>query len=108
MYLGKMVEMAESEQLYAKPLHPYTQALLSAVPVPDPDFKKEQILLEGDIPNPANPPSGCTFHTRCPYKMEICTKVTPRLIEHDSGHSVACHLYSEQVDNDIKQLEGSI
>ncbi len=110
MYLGKMVEIAESEQLYMEALHPYTQALLSAVPVPDPDFKKEQVILEGDIPNPANPPSGCTFHTRCPFKMDVCTKVVPQLIEHSSGHSVACHLYSEHSGNDIKQkqMEGSV
>ncbi|MFD1204438.1 MULTISPECIES: dipeptide ABC transporter ATP-binding protein [Sporosarcina] len=108
MYLGKMVEIADSEQLYDKPLHPYTQALLSAVPVPDPDYQKEQIPIEGDIPNPANPPTGCTFHTRCPFKMDICTKVVPKLVDHSKGHSVACHLYTEQVDDDIKQLEGSI
>ncbi|WP_252504139.1 ABC transporter ATP-binding protein [Sporosarcina sp. Marseille-Q4943] len=108
MYLGKMVEVADSEQLYEKPLHPYTQALLSAVPVPDPDFQKEQIIIEGDIPNPADPPTGCTFHTRCPFKMDICTKVTPHLSEQTTGHSVACHLYVSQVDNDIKQLEGSL
>lgn len=108
MYLGKMVELADSEQLYEKPLHPYTQALLSAVPVPDPDFQKEQIIIEGDIPNPADPPTGCPFHTRCPFKMDICTKVAPRLSEQTTGHSVACHLYGSQVDNDIKQLEGSL
>ncbi|MFC5603738.1 ABC transporter ATP-binding protein [Sporosarcina koreensis] len=108
MYLGKMVEVADSEQLYEKPLHPYTQALLSAVPVPDPDFQKEQIIIEGDIPNPADPPTGCTFHTRCPFKMDICTKVAPHLSEQTNGHSVACHLYTTQVDNDIKQLEGSL
>ena len=108
MYLGKIVELADSEQLYEKPMHPYTQALLSAVPVPDPDYQKEQIIIEGDIPNPADPPTGCTFHTRCPFKMDICTKVTPRLLEQNTGHSVACHLYVSQVDNDIKQLEGSL
>lgn len=108
MYLGKIVELADSEQLYEKPMHPYTQALLSAVPVPDPDYQKEQIIIEGDIPNPADPPTGCTFHTRCPFKMDICTKVTPRLVEQSTGHSVACHLYVSQVDNDIKQLEGSL
>jgi oligopeptide transport system ATP-binding protein len=108
MYLGKIVELAESEQLYEKPMHPYTQALLSAVPVPDPDYQKEQIIIEGDIPNPADPPTGCTFHTRCPFKMDICTKITPRLEEQTTGHSVACHLYQSQVDNDIKQLEGSL
>jgi oligopeptide transport system ATP-binding protein len=108
MYLGKMVEVADSEQLYEKPLHPYTQALLSAVPVPDPDFQKEQIIIEGDIPNPADPPTGCPFHTRCPFKMDICTKVAPHLSEQTTGHSVACHLYESQVGNDIKQLEGSL
>ncbi|MGE6489333.1 ABC transporter ATP-binding protein [Paenisporosarcina sp. NPDC076898] len=95
MYLGKMVELAESELLYDKPLHPYTQALLSAVPVPDPNFVREQILIKGDIPSPSNPPSGCTFHTRCPFKMDVCTKIVPKLEEVEPGHSVACHLYSE-------------
>lgn len=112
MYLGKMVEIAPSEQLYAKPLHPYTQALLSAVPVPDPDYVKEQVLIDGDIPSPANPPSGCTFHTRCPFKMDICTKVSPKLVEHENGQSVACHLYSGQEGTDIemkeKEMEGSV
>lgn len=108
MYLGKMVEVAESEALYAKPLHPYTQALLSAVPVPDPDYSKEEVLLEGDMPNPANPPTGCTFHTRCPFKMDICSQVVPQLTELEEGHSVACHLYNEANDNDIKKMEGSL
>ncbi|MHA6260290.1 ABC transporter ATP-binding protein [Sporosarcina sp. CAU 1771] len=96
MYLGKIVELANSEDLYEKPLHPYTQALLSAVPVPDPDFVKNEILLDGDIPNPANPPTGCTFHTRCPYKMDICVTSIPKLQEMNQGHSVACHLYSDK------------
>lgn len=112
MYLGKLVEIAPSEQLYANPMHPYTQALLSAVPVPDPDYVKEQVLIDGDIPSPANPPSGCTFHTRCPYKMDICSEVAPQLIEHENGQSVSCHLYSEQADTDIdnkqKEMEGSV
>jgi oligopeptide transport system ATP-binding protein len=95
MYLGKMVEVAVSEKLYDKPLHPYTQALLSAVPVPDPNFVREQILIKGDIPSPSNPPSGCTFHTRCPFKMDVCTKIVPKLEELETGHSVACHLYGE-------------
>ncbi len=93
MYLGKMVELSNSENLYEKPLHPYTQALLSAVPVPDPDFKRETILLQGDIPSPSNPPSGCTFHTRCPHATEICKQKTPEFKEHQPGHYVACHLY---------------
>lgn len=108
MYLGKMVEIADSENLYCKPLHPYTQALLAAVPVPDPDFVKEEIVLEGDMPNPANPPKGCAFHTRCPFKMDICSQVVPELVELEEGHSVSCHLYTEGEDNDIKQMEGSV
>lgn len=99
MYLGRMVELSTSESLYAEPLHPYSKALLSAVPVPDPDFIREQIILEGDIPSPSNPPSGCTFHTRCPFKMEACTKVTPKLEEVKQGHFVACHLYKETVQH---------
>jgi oligopeptide transport system ATP-binding protein len=93
MYLGRMAELATSESLYAEPLHPYTKALLSAVPVPDPEFKREQIILEGDIPSPSNPPTGCTFHTRCPFKMDVCTTVVPKLEEVKPGHFVACHLY---------------
>lgn len=108
MYLGRIVEIADSEQLYAKPLHPYTQALLSAVPVPDPEFQTDDIMLEGDMPNPANPPKGCAFHTRCPFKMDICSQVTPVLDEKESGHSVACHLYTEGSGNDINQMEGLV
>lgn len=96
MYLGRMVELAESESLYEKPLHPYTQALLSAVPIPDPEYKGEQMLLTGDIPSPSNPPSGCTFHTRCPFATEECKQTAPVLREIKPGHSVACHLYNEQ------------
>ena len=93
MYLGRLVEIAESESLYHEPLHPYTQALLSAVPIPDPVFEREQLLLTGDIPSPSNPPTGCTFHTRCPHAMEKCKQVIPMLQQVKSGHSVACHLY---------------
>jgi len=99
MYLGKMVELGGSESLYDKPLHPYTQALLSAVPVPDPNFEREQVIITGDIPSPSNPPSGCTFHTRCPFKMDVCTQVVPKLQEIEPGHSVACHLYDESVQH---------
>ncbi|MBQ0140156.1 MAG: dipeptide ABC transporter ATP-binding protein [Kurthia sp.] len=102
MYLGKMVELAASEDVYDKPLHPYTQALLAAVPVPDPDFTRETALLKGDIPSPANPPSGCTFHTRCPFKMEACMSKKPVLVEVEPGHSVACHLYDADINNDNK------
>lgn len=103
MYLGKIVEISDSEELYKNPKHPYTKALLSAVPVPDPDFQKEEVPLQGDMPNPANPPTGCIFHTRCPFKMDICTQKVPKLREDENGHTVACHLYSEEGDmNDIK------
>ncbi|MEK4230751.1 ABC transporter ATP-binding protein [Solibacillus sp. FSL H8-0538] len=95
MYLGRMVELAESELLYEQPLHPYSQALLSAVPIPDPLFERTQILLTGDIPSPSSPPAGCTFHTRCPFAMDICSKIVPQFLQVKPGHSVACHLYSE-------------
>ena len=103
MYLGHIVELADSESLYEEPLHPYTQALLSAVPIPDPDFKREAELIKGDIPSPSNPPSGCTFHTRCPHKMAVCSQQAPVFNEIKPGHSVACHLYDEAHRNDIKQ-----
>ena len=93
MYLGSMVEYADKEQIFSKPLHPYTQALFSAIPVPDPDYKMERIILEGSIPSPANPPSGCKFHTRCAKCMGICSKNTPETKEVEPGHFVACHLY---------------
>jgi oligopeptide transport system ATP-binding protein len=93
MYLGRIVELAESEQLYGSPKHPYTKALLSAVPIPDVDYQKERILLRGDVPSPANPPSGCAFHTRCPAAMEICAQKRPVFKEVEKGHYAACHLY---------------
>jgi oligopeptide/dipeptide ABC transporter ATP-binding protein len=92
MYLGSMVELAPKKELYDNPLHPYTKALLSAVPVPDPTLKRERILLKGDIPSPANPPSGCKFHTRCPYAMEKCSKQVPVYKNVGNEHWVACHL----------------
>ena len=95
MYLGRMVELADSESLYETPLHPYTQALLSAVPIPDPTYEREQILLTGDIPSPSNPPQGCTFHTRCPFAMDVCKVIVPPFKEVKNGHSVACHLHNE-------------
>ncbi|WP_342415642.1 dipeptide ABC transporter ATP-binding protein [Paenibacillus sp. FSL R10-2782] len=91
MYLGKIVELADRDELFARPQHPYTKALLDAVPVPDPRLRKERITLTGEIPNPTNPPSGCTFHTRCPYAQEICRQQGPLLEEHTPGHIVACH-----------------
>lgn len=89
MYLGRMVEFGETEELFGNPMHPYTRALLSAVPQPDPDVSVDRIVLEGEVPNPANPPSGCHFHPRCEYKTERCTKEFPPLTEHD-GRLVAC------------------
>jgi len=94
MYLGRLVEITEADKLYEKPLHPYTRALLSAVPIPDPDLKRDQELLTGDIPSPANPPQGCAFHTRCKECMEICKTDRPVLKEIEPGHFAACHLYS--------------
>ncbi|WAH35722.1 ABC transporter ATP-binding protein [Alicyclobacillus dauci] len=93
MYLGHMAESAESDDLFNEPLHPYTQALLSAVPVPDPDVKRDRIILQGDLPSPANPPSGCPFHTRCPMAMDICKREKPTWKEVRPKHQVACHLY---------------
>ncbi|GMA51119.1 oligopeptide transport ATP-binding protein AppF [Alicyclobacillus contaminans] len=94
MYLGQTMELAESLELFEAPLHPYTQALLSAIPVPDPDVKRERILLRGDLPSPANPPAGCPFHTRCKDAKDICKTKKPVWKEVRPGHHVACHLYS--------------
>ncbi len=93
MYLGRLVELAAKEKMYEDPKHPYTQALLSAVPVADPDYKRERILLTGDLPSPSNPPAGCAFHTRCSACMEICKTTRPLFRELSEGHFVACHLY---------------
>jgi oligopeptide transport system ATP-binding protein len=97
MYLGRVVERAPTEQLFARPMHPYTQALLSAIPIPDPELKRERIVLSGDVPSPAAPPSGCHFHTRCPAVMPVCSKVDPPLIEVRPQHFVACHLYPQPI-----------
>ena len=91
MYLGKIVELATDREIYHNPRHPYTKALLSAVPVPDPDAKKQRVILEGDVPSPLNPPSGCAFHTRCSHKNDICTVQSPEFRDLGNGHWVACH-----------------
>jgi len=91
MYVGKVVEFSDSTSLYQDPLHPYTQALLSASPMPDPELKRERIILKGDVPSPIDPPPGCRFHTRCLYARKICRREEPALIEAKSGHLVACH-----------------
>ena len=91
MYLGQIVELASDEDLYKNPQHPYTEALLSAVPIPDPTLKKKRIILEGDVPSPINPPKGCHFHTRCMYKEQICEEVEPEFKDIGGGHWVACH-----------------
>jgi peptide/nickel transport system ATP-binding protein len=92
MYLGEIVELADRVALFRNPLHPYTEALLAAVPVPDPDFKKARVILRGEVPSPIDPPKGCRFHTRCPYVMERCRIEAPRFREITRGHYAACHL----------------
>jgi len=97
MYLGSLVELGESYELNRHPIHPYTQTLLSAVPVPDPKLSRtrKRIILEGDVPSPMNPPSGCRFHTRCPYAMDKCKECVPKFKEYEKGHWVACHLLEQ-------------
>lgn len=94
MYLGRIVESGDKEQIYQQTLHPYAKALLSAIPIADPEEKKDRIILQGDVPSPANPPTGCTFHTRCSSCIEICRKECPDLKDVGRGHKVACHLYN--------------
>ena len=96
MYLGNFVEVGEKEKIYSNPMHPYTQALIEAVPVPDPTAKRERILLEGSIPSAHKPPTGCKFHTRCPKCMECCKTQAPERYEVDDGHYVYCHLYDKE------------
>ncbi|MBP2078089.1 ABC transporter ATP-binding protein [Oceanobacillus polygoni] len=99
MYLGRMVELTSKDKLYDEAKHPYTQALLSAVPDPDPDIEKERVILKGDVPSPADPPTGCAFHTRCPMAMDICKTVRPAFLPVEDNHFVACHLYDGQQQN---------
>ncbi|MBR0231198.1 MAG: ABC transporter ATP-binding protein [Clostridia bacterium] len=101
MYLGDMVEYAETEKIFSAPLHPYTKALFSAIPIPDPDAKINRIILRGSIPSPANPPHGCKFHTRCDHCMEVCKYAAPQWKEVEPGHFCACHLY----DNDEEKAK---
>lgn len=95
MYLGNLVEYGETEDIFSNPLHPYTKALFSAIPIPDPNYKMKRIVLEGSIPSPANPPAGCKFHTRCAQCMDICKTVAPEQKEIEPGHFVVCHLFDE-------------
>jgi oligopeptide/dipeptide ABC transporter ATP-binding protein len=92
MYLGRFMEVAEKDALFADPQHPYTQALIAAAPVPDPRAKRARVVLQGDVPSPMNPPSGCLFHTRCPYAFDRCRVETPALKPAADGRLVACHL----------------
>ncbi|MFC0091201.1 ABC transporter ATP-binding protein [Allobacillus sp. GCM10007491] len=96
MYLGKIVETGPTDQIFQDPKHPYTKALLSAIPSPNPHRKRERIELNGEIPSPIDPPTGCAFHTRCPFAMDICKKETPKNLEVESEQFVACHLYTEE------------
>ena len=106
MYLGKLVELSPAEELYTRPIMPYTEALLSAVPIPDPDLAhaRERIVLEGDVPSPINPPTGCRFHPRCRYATEICKEVEPPLVDYGNGHLAACH---HPLNVDARRWSGS-
>jgi oligopeptide transport system ATP-binding protein len=95
MYLGRIVETADRRALFAAPRHPYTQALLSAIPVPEPGLQRQRVLLAGDVPSPIAPPAGCRFHTRCIYARPICSQQTPALQADAAGHAVACHFWRD-------------
>jgi peptide/nickel transport system ATP-binding protein len=103
MYLGKLVETAPSEELYARPLHPYTQVLLSNALPAHPDEVHEEVILPGEVPSPLNPPSGCHFHPRCPYALPICSQMEPALREAAPGHAVACHIYFAPYAEQVRQ-----
>lgn len=108
MYLGNMMEIGNTNDIFENPLHPYTKALFSAVPVPDPDAKMKRIILKGDIPSPANPPKGCKFHTRCEKCMAVCKLKTPEFIECEANHLVACHLYNDEVMKNLDKYEAEL
>ena len=95
MYLGSLVEYGDTTDIFRNPLHPYTKALFSAIPIPDPTVRRNRIVLEGSVPSPANPPSGCKFHTRCPYATAQCSEEAPCQREVEPGHYVVCHLFDE-------------
>lgn len=105
MYLGNVMELSGTDEIFKNPLHPYTKALFSAVPVPNPDVKMNRIILQGDIPSPANPPKGCKFHTRCSDCMNVCKFVDPKYIEAYPGHFVACHKYDKEVMSDLENYD---
>lgn len=105
MYLGNVMEYGNKDEIFEKPLHPYTQALFSAVPVPDPDVKMNRIILSGDIPSPANPPKGCKFHTRCSKCMNVCKFKEPEYVEVEPNHFVTCHLFNEEVMNNLETYD---
>ena len=110
MYLGNLVELTSSANLYKNPLHPYTKALLSAIPIPDPDVedKRERIILQGEIPSPINPPSGCVFRTRCPFVMPACSMKKPEWREIEKNHFAACHLYDQEITGDPNRPEVAV
>lgn len=108
MYLGDLVEYGSRDSVFANPLHPYTSALFSAVPVPDPDFKPNRVILQGSIPSPANPPKGCKFHTRCPKAMPICSQEIPANMEIEPGHFVSCHLYDADLADKLKEFTAEV
>src|SRR5699024_3497375 len=101
MYLGRIVELSDKRRLFQEPLHPYTQALMSSVPIPDPDVKRERIILQGDVPSPANPPKGCAFHPRCRFAMDVCKEIRPQEREVKPGRFVSCHLYDPTYVDDV-------